>query len=67
MHLTNFPENVDNSGIKDSIDERTVRTSQIHNIRHKIDNKIKKTSDKRSSKVNSNRFDTVEGKMGTEV
>ena len=66
-HVTKLPETIDNPTIKDSIDEWTARMSKIDDFRHKIENQIKKNSDKRLAKINSNRVESVEIKVGTEV
>ena len=58
---------MDNPTIKDSIDEWTARMNKIDEFRHKVEKKIKKNSDKRLAKINSDRVESVGIKVGTEI
>ena len=66
-HITSLPETIDNPTIKDSIDEWTARMSKIDKFRHNVENQIKKNSNKRFAKINSDRVESVEIRVETLV
>ena len=66
-HITRLPKTIDNPTIKDSIDEWKARMSKIDEFCHKAENQIKKNSDKRYAKINSDRVESVEIRVGAEV